>query len=918
LLIKLFSGRRKELLRRIVSGIMLTLLVIGIVALAINIKPVKGWTGTVYIRADGSIEPSDAPVITFDNVTYTLTDNITSSADGIVVERDNIMVDGADYTVQGAGTERGIDLGYRINVTIKNVKIAKFQYGIYIRGSGPPPSMHANNTIANSIVSGNYIGIFILYSHTNTLTGNIVFSNDYDGIRIDTSNHSILSCNNASNNGGTGIKLNFANSTILTDSVASSNNDGGIDLGWCKDCVVSSNNISMNGMHGIDLGWGSNNFVTHSITSLNNYAGLHLWYTGNNTLTENIASNNNYGIFLRDSGNNTIFHNNFANNTFQAYTENALTTGYSNIWENGYPSGGNYWSDYTGADMYSGPYQNETSSDGIGDTPYIIDANNTDNYPLGHPYGSIQNLNTGLIYLTIQSAINAPETLDGHTIFVRSGIYYENVVINKKVSLIGENNILRTIINGYYTYRGSVVSIAVDDARISGFTIQNGWCGIAVYSSDGCIITENRIMNNTYRGGGPEIYESGRGIWLIDSENCIVAKNTMESNDRNISFKGANNNTIINNTITNSLISWGIILENSHNNSISNNVVKYSVYDGIYLAEADNNEIVANFIMGNGDEGIYISGSNNTAIRNIVQNNSGEGIWLDWSDNNTVIGNTVINNKKRGILVWHSTHTMVYYNNFINNSWGQAYSNLINTWDDGYPSGGNYWSDYNSTDVYSGPYQNKTGSDGIGDTPYVIDENNQDNYPLMKPYPWASHDIGITSVATSKTIVGQGYNMFINVMAFNYGNYTENLNITIYANSTIVGEIGNVNLTSRNFAIVTFTWNTTGFAKGNYTISTYVESVLGESEIADNNFTDGWVFVAMIGDLTGGSANPWDFVPDDYCDGSDLSIVARCFGSYPDVWPPLVWHPNCDINNDGVIDGSDQIIISRHYGEQDP
>jgi hypothetical protein len=55
-------------------------------------------------------------------------------------------------------------------------------------------------------------------------------------------------------------------------------------------------------------------------------------------------------------------------------------------------------------------------------------------------------------------------------------------------------------------------------------------------------------------------------------------------------------------------------------------------------------------------------------------------------------------------------------------------------WDDGYPSGGNYWSDYRGVDLYSGPYQNETGSDGIGDTPYVIDENNVDHYPLMNPW----------------------------------------------------------------------------------------------------------------------------------------------------------------------------------------
>jgi hypothetical protein len=58
-------------------------------------------------------------------------------------------------------------------------------------------------------------------------------------------------------------------------------------------------------------------------------------------------------------------------------------------------------------------------------------------------------------------------------------------------------------------------------------------------------------------------------------------------------------------------------------------------------------------------------------------------------------------------------------------------SNSVNAWDDGYPSGGNYWSDYTGVDLRKGPYQNETGSDGIGDTPYSIDSDNADRYPLM-------------------------------------------------------------------------------------------------------------------------------------------------------------------------------------------
>jgi hypothetical protein len=82
-----------------------------------------------------------------------------------------------------------------------------------------------------------------------------------------------------------------------------------------------------------------------------------------------------------------------------------------------------------------------------------------------------------------------------------------------------------------------------------------------------------------------------------------------------------------------------------------------------------------------------------------------------------------------------------------------------NTWDDGYPSGGNYWSDYNGIDVKSGSYQNETGSDGVGDTPYIIDANNTDHYPLMGMFqsynvtyftpPLVAHSCSVTVISNS-------------------------------------------------------------------------------------------------------------------------------------------------------------------------
>ena len=82
--------------------------------------------------------------------------------------------------------------------------------------------------------------------------------------------------------------------------------------------------------------------------------------------------------------------------------------------------------------------------------------------------------------------------------------------------------------------------------------------------------------------------------------------------------------------------------------------------------------------------------------------------------------------------------------------------------------------------------------------------------------------------------------------------------------------------------------------------------------------TGGCVFVSIVGDLTGGTPNPWDFVPDGKVDGKDITIVALCYGSAPGCQPPWIWNPNSDVNNDAKIDGKDIAIAALHYGQAGP
>lgn len=271
---------------------------------------------------------------------------------------------------------------------------------------------------------------------------------------------------------------------------------------------------------------------------------------------------------------------------------------------------------------------------------------------------------------TIQEAINAAS--DGDTIFVRNGTYYEHVIVNKTLSLVGES-IESTIIDG--SNNGYAVDVLAPNISISQFTMQNAgssWSGVNVESS-GTMIKNNLMIDN--RGG----------VWVRP---------------------GSLNVTILNNTIFNKQPSYadGIRLFSTGSFVVGNTVINEST--GIGLDWASNNTIQKNNVMNN-----YI-GIGSSTITN----------------NNTVIENSIIGNGYGFLIAMYDS--IFYHNNIINNTVQAAfYSAYANSWNN--TCEGNYWSDYN------GPDEN---GDGIGDTPYVVDASNRDNYPLMNPY-WNLADI---------------------------------------------------------------------------------------------------------------------------------------------------------------------------------
>jgi len=193
--------------------------------------------------------------------------------------------------------------------------------------------------------------------------------------------------------------------------------------------------------------------------------------------------------------------------------------------------------------------------------------------------------------------------------------------------------------------------------------------------------------------------------------------------------------------------STGISLTNTGNITVSASKIR-NCSTGIAFGESFNNIISGNIITNN-TSGFGGSTVTDTVISgNIITNNT-NGILFNWAQDNSIYLNNITNNEygiyMEGMNVYNN---IFYHNNFINNT-NQVYIEQTNpnVWDDGYPSGGNYWDDFPDLyplvgDDYRGPDQNEAGSDGIWDGPYSIDGNNTDRYPLTTVIPefpaWAS------------------------------------------------------------------------------------------------------------------------------------------------------------------------------------
>jgi len=490
---------------------------------------------------------------------------------------------------------------------------------------------------------------------------------------------------------------------------------------------------------------------------------------------------------------------------------------------------------------------------------------------------------------------------------------------------------------------------------VIGNEIVNNVQGIYIWDYS----TNNYFRNNTMSGNNPDLLMQHGGSFDyfhqdIDASNTVGGKpvyywinqinKTVPSDDgllvlvncANITAQGlalTNEDPDVhlvytrNSTISGSNSKGTIVIESSDNNITSNNLNYIDFYsssnntvsrNNIILADlhdSSGNRITENRMTANYTYGLsLLNSSGNMISRNYISNKSFRAIHFQQSCTNNIVSENNITNNPVGIYMDNADNNTFYHNNFINNSVHVLFrlASYGHVFDDGYPSGGNYWGPATEwPDIYKGQYQNETGSDGIRDTPAYLDnpggDHFTDHYPLMKPYS-GPHDIGAI-ITASRTIVSAGYNTTVNfnVTILNYGLQTENFNFTF--NTPTMTQEQQLTLAGRNSTTFAFALNTSGFVYGNCTAWAYVTPVEGETDTTDNNGTIS-IRIVVPGDVSGNE----QAVPDGLVNMRDINYLIQLFNTRRDS---LSWNPNADVNDDGVVNMRDINIAVQNFNKHE-
>jgi parallel beta-helix repeat protein len=571
---------------------------------------------------------------------------------------------------------------------------------------------------------------------------------EWGSIRINVSGHASIRYSDIMH-GDDAIHLLSDQNTIRDCNITT--NVNGINIESTTGNQIMRNNFTFNEI-GVRVDGSSFNNVTDNSFMNNTQYDVNLFSSANsNTVTNNTMTNSMWGVRLLASDNNTISGNNMTTNLLGIMVDGASRDNW-----------------ISGNDLYNSTFQgimvkaastNNTVINGTidlaGNCIYLQDAfeNLVTNNTISQCNNGIRVENVGNNTLT---ANNISGSANGIYIY---NVSHDNVVTGNNLTLNDygitiTTNSNRTVADGNNISLSTQAGVRVISSyyiSVSDSDFFGNLNAVTVAQSSNVVIADNSILNGT-----------GEGIVLDTASAVGIGNNTLWSNSIGIKLTTSSGNTIsynnvshsVNNALTLTLspgnnITWNdlwdnrhaITLSSSNGNLISGNNVSLTNVETVQLSLSSFNDVTNNNITHNSFYGVRIdsTSNNNTVSGNNISWNGQDGIEVDSSDNTEIIANTVSNNGV-GIGLSAASGSIVYHNNIIGNTVQASDSTATNAWNDSYPSGGNYWSDYSPTcqDWHNGSFTPQaTGDwDGICDFQLDIDADSADFYPLK--YPWGS------------------------------------------------------------------------------------------------------------------------------------------------------------------------------------
>jgi parallel beta-helix repeat protein len=672
-------------------------------------------SGTVFDGSGGPWAPAGSPYVVISDVNVPAGEVLTIEP-GVQVKFNadySLLVNGSLYAV---GT-----VANAINMTSNDLDPEEFPwYGLIIGPGGYAEIEYcvisyayraislessSGNRIANNTLWNNHHLMDIESSSANRIENNNMSYSG--GIYLYHSDNNVFENNSFHSNGGAVISNEASDGTTIRNNIISnsragisvynswgvvlSNNqffDSGIKIDWSASNSHTIQNNTVNGkplyyykncagvvLDGIPVGqvifsYCDNVEVRNLQLSLT-YAGVQLRRTTNAKVEGNRIWNVMDGIDLERSNRNVVASNNLTDN-YRAIRISHVSS--DNTIENNYID-----SNRNGVDLYL---------DSNGNTV----ANNTIS---NNEFEGID------IYFWSNDNVARNNTVYNNEYGIRLNWWTEGGIVE-------DNNIWNNDKAGIELYRSEFNNVSNNNLANDGIFIWGNQ--LSHYNTQE--IPENNILN-----GKPVYYRKNCSGLNIDGTSLgqLILANCTDALVRNLQ-------------ISNAYV--GIEVAYSSGVNITQNTLS-DTWSGIYFYGASGNEISSNQITSS-PYGMYVWRSSNNISGNNISHN-GRGIYVYHSYFNNITENDFWNNSE-GVEIHYEASNRVYHNNFYYNENEPFEYPTTNFWNSSYPSGGNYWWDYNGVDQMSGPNQDVPGPDGIGDTPYVLRANSQDYYPLMGPF----------------------------------------------------------------------------------------------------------------------------------------------------------------------------------------